>query len=103
MAEFVKIGSKADLPGSDEAKEFPCGESKIICVANVGGEFSALDNVCLHRGGPLGQGVIADGTLICPWHGWQYNPKTGEAIHSPGAKVAVYPIKVEGDDVLVEI
>jgi nitrite reductase (NADH) small subunit len=103
MAEFIRICSKAELPDNDEAKEFACGENKMVCVANVGGELSALDNVCLHRGGPLGQGVIADGTLICPWHGWQYNPKTGEAIHNPAAKVAVYPLKVEGEDVLVEL
>ncbi|MGH9650776.1 MAG: Rieske (2Fe-2S) protein [Terriglobales bacterium] len=102
MPQFTRIAAKADLPGKDEAKEFTVGE-KIFCVANVEGRLCALDNVCLHRGGPLGQGVIADGTLICPWHGWQYNPQTGEAVQNPAAKVAVYPIKVEGDDVLVEI
>ncbi|MGH9580435.1 MAG: Rieske (2Fe-2S) protein, partial [Terriglobales bacterium] len=72
MAEFVKIGTKSDLPGNDEAREFPCGE-RTICIANVEGNLAAMDNVCLHRGGPLGQGVIADGKLICPWHGWMYD------------------------------
>jgi len=102
MAEFVKIASKADLPGNGEAREFAVG-AKTICVANCDGGLSAMDNVCLHRGGPLGQGVVEDGKVICPWHGWQYDPKTGEAAHNRAAKVAVYPIKVEGDDVLVEM
>jgi nitrite reductase (NADH) small subunit len=102
MADFVRIASKADLPGSGEAREFAIGE-KTICVANCDGALSAMDNVCLHRGGPLGQGVVEDGKVICPWHGWQYDPKTGEAAHNRAAKVAVYPIKVEGDDVLVEL
>jgi nitrite reductase (NADH) small subunit len=102
MAEFVKIASKADLPGSDEAREFPCGE-RTICVANVEGNLTALDNVCLHRGGPLGQGIIVDGKIVCPWHGWMYDPKTGQATHNPAAKVAVYPLKVEGEDVFVEV
>ncbi len=102
MAEFVKIGTKKDLPDENEAKEFHVGD-KVVCVANVGGTCSAMDNVCLHRGGPLGGGVIVDGKVVCPWHGWMWDPKTGEAVHNPAAKVAVYPLKVEGDDVLIEV
>lgn len=102
MAEYVKIGKKSELPPAGEAREFNVGE-KLICVANVNGTLSALDNVCLHRGGPLGQGVIDGDKIICPWHGWQFHAATGEAVHDPSAKLRVYPIKVEGDDVLVEI
>ena len=75
----------------------------MFCIANVGGTFSAMDNVCAHRGGPLGQGIIEGGKVVCPWHGWMWNPKTGEAAHSPEVKIAVYPIKIEGQDVLVEV
>ncbi len=101
MADFVKLASKSDLPAIDEVKEFPCGD-KLICVANVNNEISAMENVCLHRGGPLGQGVIEGGKVICPWHGWAWDPKTGEA-GLPGAKIAVYPVKMENGDVMVEI
>jgi nitrite reductase (NADH) small subunit len=101
MPNFVKIAAESDLPAPNEAKEFPCGD-KTICVANVNGEISAMDNICLHRGGPLGQGVISGGKVVCPWHGWEWDPKTGEA-GTPGAKVAVYPVKIEGGDVLIEI
>lgn len=62
-----------------------------------------MDNVCLHRGGPLGQGIIEGDKIVCPWHGWMWDPKTGEAAHSPATKIPVYRIKVERDDVLVEI
>lgn len=99
---LTKIAQKSDLPPVGEAKEFTLGE-KIICVANVAGEYSALDNVCIHRGGPLGQGVVEDGKITCPWHGWQYHPKTGEAGHNPNAKVAVYPLQIQGEDVLVDL
>jgi len=99
---FTKIASKADLPSDNQAKEFPCGD-KVICVANVNGQISAMDNVCLHRGGPLGAGAIEGGKVVCPWHGWMWDPNTGEAAHAPAAKVEVYPVKIEGDDVLVEI
>ena len=97
---FTKLTSASELPAADEAKEFPCGD-KMICVANVNGEISAMDNVCLHRGGPLGEGMIEGGKVICPWHGWEWDPKTGEAQVS-GAKIAVYPVKIENGDVLIE-
>ena len=101
VAMFIKLASESDLPAPNEANEFPCGD-KTICVANVNGEISAMDNVCLHRGGPLGQGMISGGKVVCPWHGWEWDPKTGEAA-TPGAKVAVYPVKIESGDVLIEI
>lgn len=99
---LIRIAAKSDLPGPGEAREFAIGETA-ICVANISGEYSALDNVCFHRGGPLGQGVVEDGKIVCPWLGWQYHPKTGEAVHNPSAKVAVYPLKLEGEDVLVDL
>jgi nitrite reductase/ring-hydroxylating ferredoxin subunit len=106
MPNFVKLTLQTELPAADEAKEFPCtlnGEEKTICVANVNGVYSAMDNVCLHVGGPLGEGTIENGKVVCPWHGWQYDPKTGEAAHNPKAKVAVYAMKIENGDVMVEI
>ena len=99
---FIKLTAQSDLPPEGEAKEFTFGD-KVICVANVNGTISAMDNVCLHRGGPLGQGVIEGDKLVCPWHGWQYDPKTGQAVHNPNARVAVYPIKIENGDVMVEL
>jgi nitrite reductase (NADH) small subunit len=102
MANFTKLTTQSELPPEGEAKEFPLGD-KVICVANVNGTVSAMDNVCLHRGGPLGQGVIEGDKLVCPWHGWQWDPKTGQAGHNPAAKVAVYPLKVENGDVMIEM
>ena len=102
MANFIKLTTQAELPGPGLAKEFPCGD-KTICVANVNGAISAMDNVCLHRGGPLGQGTIEGDKVVCPWHGWQWDSKTGEAAHNPAAKVAVYAVKLEGGDVMVEV
>jgi nitrite reductase (NADH) small subunit len=102
MSNFTKLTIQSELPPIDEAKEFSC-DDKTICVANVNGAFTAMDNVCLHRGGPLGQGMIEGGKVVCPWHGWAWDPKTGEASQNPSAKVAVYPLKIEGGDVMIEI
>jgi nitrite reductase/ring-hydroxylating ferredoxin subunit len=102
VSNLVKLASRSELPPEGEAKEFPCG-GKMICVVNVNGVITAMDNVCLHRGGPLGQGVVEGDKLVCPWHGWQWDPKTGEAVHSPAAKLAVYPLKMENGDVMIEV
>src|SRR4051812_8853118 len=99
MSTFIKIATQAELPSQNAAKEFSCG-GKVICVANTGGTFSAMDNLCLHRGGPLGQGFVDGGRVVCPWHGWQWNPVTGEAGHNAAAKLQVYPVKIVGGDVL---
>ncbi len=102
MALWQKIATQSDLPEEGEAREFTLGE-KVICIANVEGEYSAMDNVCVHRGGPLGQGVIMDGKVVCPWHGWAYDPKTGIPDVNPDTRVQVYPLRIEADEVLIEI
>jgi nitrite reductase (NADH) small subunit len=98
---FTKLAAQSDLPGVNEAREFSCN-GKMVCVTNVDGEIYAMENTCLHRGGPLGEGVIEGGKVICPWHGWAWDPKTGQA-GPPDAKIAVYPVKIEGGDVLIDM
>ena len=100
MPSSVKLTVQSELPSPNTVKEFPCGD-KMICLANVNGTYSAMDNVCLHRGGPLGDGVILNGKVVCPWHGWEWDPQTG--IHDAHAKIAVYPLKIENGDVMIEI
>jgi nitrite reductase (NADH) small subunit len=102
MGEFVRICAKSELPAESQAAEITVG-NRVICVANVNGAISAIDNVCVHHGGPLAQGMVDGDKIVCPWHGWQYSLKTGEVTHNPAAKVAVYRLKIEGEDVFVEL
>ena len=102
MSDYVKLATEAELPPEGEAREFSCG-NKPICVANINGAITAMDNICLHRGGPLGQGTIEQGKIVCPWHGWQWDPKTGEAAHNQKAKLDIYPLKIENGEVLIEL
>lgn len=99
---FTKIAAASELPGPDEAKEFELG-GKTICIANINGVMCAMDNVCLHEGGPLGQGYVDGGKIVCPWHGWEYDATTGQLFDDPKSKLDVYPIKIEDDDVLVDV
>jgi len=73
-----------------------------VCLANVNGELHAMDNWCPHRRGPLGEGWIEDGRVVCPYHAWGFDCTTG-ICSEERAHVAVFPLKTEGDDVFVEI
>lgn len=101
MTELKKALKVSDLvPGSGKTVEV---EGKQIAVFNVEGQFHAIDNTCLHRGGPLGEGSLCNQEVTCPWHGWEFNVTTGEAAHDPSQKIKVYDVKVEGEDVLIGV
>jgi nitrite reductase (NADH) small subunit len=101
MSALTKICAKSDLPRLGEAKEFSAG-SRTLCLANVNGDICALDNECPHRGGPLSEGMVEDGKIVCPWHAWAFDPKTG-ATDASQERAAVYPVTMEGDDVFVTL
>lgn len=101
MAEFVKVFSTSDL-AEGQGKVVQAG-GKTIALFNVGGTIYALDNTCLHRGGPLGEGILENNIVTCPWHMWEYDVRTGEKVGAPSVKVATYPVQVEGSDVKVAV
>ncbi|MGQ0695051.1 MAG: Rieske (2Fe-2S) protein [Nitrospiraceae bacterium] len=99
MADFIRVSGTADVtPGHGIVAEV---NGKTLAVFNVEGIFYAIDNTCVHRGGPLGEGDVEGNVVTCPWHGWEYNVTTGECVNNPSAKVEVYQVKVEGNDVKV--
>lgn len=73
-----------------------------IALANVDGQFHAIDNTCLHRGGPLGQGAMEGTTVTCPWHGWEYDVSSGKVKQNPAVGVACYKVEVRGNDIFVD-
>ncbi len=97
----VRIGSLTEMPEQGKAKEFLCS-GKPVCIANVNGTLTAIDNVCPHRGGPLSDGVILDGKIICPWHGWAFDPETGQSVQVPDTGVKTYALSIEKEDVFLE-
>ncbi len=61
-----------------------------VAVARIGDTLSVLDNRCPHQGGPLGEGLIEDGCLRCPWHGWAFDPITGVSVDDHADRVKAY-------------
>lgn len=101
MAEFVKVASTGDLPpGSGMTVEVG---DKPIAVFNCDGTFYAIDDACPHQGGPLGEGELEGTTVACPWHEWRYDVCTGVNVDDDSCKVATHPVKIDGQDLLVEV
>lgn len=78
-------------------------DGKVIALANVGGKLYAVNNVCLHRGGPIAQGELSGQVVTCPWHGWQYDVTSGKLLTNPAVGVETYAVEVRGDDVYVDV
>jgi nitrite reductase (NADH) small subunit len=78
-------------------------EGKEIALANVGGKFYAINNTCLHEGGPLGEGSLEGKIVTCPWHLWEYDVTTGKLLENPNVGVACYPTEVRGQEVFVDV
>jgi nitrite reductase/ring-hydroxylating ferredoxin subunit len=102
MAQFVKVASTDEIaPGAAKQVEV---NGKTIALFNLGGNYYALDNECTHRGGPLAEGYVVGESVTCPWHGAQFSVKSGAVEASPAAKgVAKYNVRVQGNDVEVEV
>ena len=97
---FVKAGSLEYLP-PDSTTEVVV-EGNLIALCRTGDTVHALGGVCPHQGGPLGQGAINGENVTCPWHAWEFNCATGENDFDPLTRVPVYPVRVEGNDILVD-
>lgn len=92
------------------ADEVPPGEGRVVdaggrplALFNVGGRFYAIDNACLHRGGPLGEGRLDGQVVTCPWHGWRWDVSTGANVNNPAVKLACFPVTEENGELFVEL
>jgi nitrite reductase/ring-hydroxylating ferredoxin subunit len=101
VADFVKVAVRAEVPAGT-AKLIETGGRK-IALFNSDGTFYAIDNTCKHRGGPLAEGELDGHEVTCPWHGWSYDITTGENMDDPSIRLGCYAVRVEGDDILIEI
>jgi nitrite reductase/ring-hydroxylating ferredoxin subunit len=97
-----KVATNEDLPpGCARAVEV-AGRS--IAIFNVRGTIHAIDNDCTHDGGPLSEGVVSDTCVICPWHGAEFDLRTGKVLTPPAVEdVQSYRVVRSGDEISIEI
>lgn len=97
----VRVARVAEI-GTGEGRVVEAG-GRTLALFNVDGRLYAIDNSCLHRGGPLGEGELEGCVVTCPWHAWRWDVTTGANTNNPAVKVACFPVSVEGDEVVVEL
>jgi 3-phenylpropionate/trans-cinnamate dioxygenase ferredoxin subunit len=101
MSKFVKVARADEIPSG--AKKIVEVDGVEVVVVNLDGIFYALEDVCTHDGGPLGEGELAGCQLICPRHGARFDVRTGAALTMPAFEPApTYAVRVQDGDVLVE-
>ncbi len=87
-------------PGA--SREFVVGD-RIVALFQVDGQFYALDGVCPHQGGPLGKGCLTGHWVMCPWHGWQFDVRTGQHRTSATVRQPALPVEVKSGMILVQL
>ena len=101
MSETIKVATTDEIQPGECKTVSANGRDLALC--NVEGKLYAIDNVCPHRGGPLGEGTL-DGTVVtCPWHGWRFDVCTGVSPVMPTAKVDAFECVVEGNEIKVKL
>jgi nitrite reductase (NADH) small subunit len=101
MPHWIQICRVDDCPPGT-AKEL-VAEGRIVALFNVHGTLHALDGVCPHQGGPLGQGQLQGCIVTCPWHGWQFDVASGENQINSRIVQPRFAVRVEGDSILVNL
>ncbi|MSR56153.1 MAG: non-heme iron oxygenase ferredoxin subunit [Planctomycetaceae bacterium] len=96
-----RVAAVADCPPGT-SKEVMAGD-QIVALFNVEGTFHALDGICPHAGGPLGEGTLRGSIVTCPWHGWQFDVTSGKNCINANICHPSFAVRVEGPDVVVEL
>jgi nitrite reductase (NADH) small subunit len=101
MVRWIRVAELADCP---PGAALECtAEDRVVAVFNVDGTIFALDGVCPHQGGPLGKGSLTGTIVTCPWHGWQFDVRTGQHRLSRAIRQPCIPARVEAGAVWVDL
>lgn len=98
---FVAVGRLADFESGKGKKVVVNGRH--VALFRLGDEFHAIDNLCLHKAGPLCDGDIDNDVVTCPWHGWSYQIRTGILVQDPRVGVSRHEVRIEGDEISVRL
>jgi nitrite reductase/ring-hydroxylating ferredoxin subunit len=98
---WTKLAALADLPPGS-LREIERGDDR-YALCNVGGEVRAIAGDCPHHGGPLGEGALNGDLVTCPWHMWEFDSRTGACAFNRSLRIPTYAVKIEGDDIMVDI
>lgn len=101
MGDWIDIAAAADCPPGAVIERVV--DDRIVALASVDGRWHAIDGLCPHQGGPLGQGSLCSGVLTCPWHGWQFDVASGRHRLSATVRQTVHEVREERGRVFVRL
>lgn len=102
MSEFVTVAKVSDIPPGT-SKAITIGQKTIAIFHRPEEIWLAIDDYCPHMGASLAEGTVQDNVVECPWHGWQFRLTDGKWVNSPKLSIGCYPVRVQGDDVQVNL
>ena len=101
LMALVRVGPAAALPpGSMLQVDTDCG---VYAVCNIDGEIHAVDGICPHRGGPLAHGALHGATIVCPWHAWEFDCRSGEYDFDQAIRLKKHSVTIEDDIIFVDL
>ena len=102
MSDFIRVAKVTDVP--DPGRKIVEVDDVLVVLVHAGGQFYAIDDLCTHDGGPLGEGELDGYTIACPRHGAKFDVRDGRALTMPATRpTAVHEVKIIGDDVFVKL
>ena len=103
MPEFQTVAKIGDIP-EGEGRSYQVSE-RLVGVFLVNGEYSAINDVCLHMGASLATGTVENGAVFCPWHGWKFCVKEGTWLDNLRSGIAqdTFEVRIVGDEIQVAI
>ncbi len=100
--EYIEIAPASELPNGERL--FVEAADKSIVIFNIAGQFFAIDDVCTHDDGPLGDGDLEGYNIVCPRHGAEFDVRTGKVMQMPAVMdISAYPVRVKEGNIFVGI
>ncbi len=101
MSELIKVAEAGDV--LENSAILVQVKGRPVALINKGGEYFAVDNACPHEGESLSQGDVEGDHVVCAYHGWKVNMKTGESFEIPGFFIDKFNVKVVENEIYIEV
>lgn len=98
---WIKVANAGDVP-TDTGLAVEA-EGQAVALYKVDGQVYAIDGICPHAGGPMAEGSLNGCLAMCPWHGWEFNVKTGLCDFNPSIGTKTFPVKEEKGEIFIQI
>jgi 3-phenylpropionate/trans-cinnamate dioxygenase ferredoxin subunit len=99
-ADYVVVATRAEVPNG--ARKLLEVDGRALAVFNIAGTYYCIADVCSHDDGPVAEGDLDGFAVECPRHGATFDVRTGKVLSFPAiVDIPAYPVKVEGDEILV--